>query len=55
VPLVIRGPGFPRGVTRGQLVGNVDLVPTIALTGVKPALAMDGVPASYAAAGELNL
>jgi arylsulfatase A-like enzyme len=44
VPLVIRGPGFPRGVTRRQLVGNVDLVPTIlALTEVKPGLTTDGV------------
>jgi N-acetylglucosamine-6-sulfatase len=44
VPLVIRGPGFPPGVTRRQLVGNVDLVPTIvALTGVEPGLTMDGV------------
>ncbi|HSF02857.1 MAG TPA: sulfatase [Solirubrobacterales bacterium] len=44
VPLVIRGPGFPRGVTRRQLVGNVDLVPTIlALTGAEPGLTMDGV------------
>ena len=45
VPLVIRGPGFPRGVTRRQLVGNIDLVPTIvALTGAGPGLTMDGVP-----------
>jgi N-acetylglucosamine-6-sulfatase len=29
VPLLIRGPGFPRAVTRHQLVGNVDLAPTI--------------------------
>jgi arylsulfatase A-like enzyme len=43
VPLVIRGPGFPRGVTRRQLVGNIDLAPTIvALTGAKPGLSMDG-------------
>ncbi len=29
VPLVIRGPGFPAGVVRDQLVGNMDLMPTI--------------------------
>lgn len=29
VPLMIRGPGVPRGVLRSQLVGNVDLAPTI--------------------------
>ena len=29
VPLMIRGPGVPRAVTRRQLVGNVDLAPTI--------------------------
>ncbi len=29
VPLMIRGPKIPRGVTRDQLVANVDLAPTI--------------------------
>jgi N-acetylglucosamine-6-sulfatase len=29
VPLVIRGPGIPQGATRDQLVGNIDLSPTI--------------------------
>ena len=29
VPLMVRGPGVPRGVRRHQLVGNVDLAPTI--------------------------
>jgi N-acetylglucosamine-6-sulfatase len=44
VPLVIRGPGVPRGVTRRQLVGNIDVAPTILdLTGVAPDLTMDGV------------
>jgi N-acetylglucosamine-6-sulfatase len=43
VPLVIRGPGFPAGTTREQLVSNVDLAPTIvALTKAKPGLIMDG-------------
>lgn len=30
VPLLIRGPGIPRGAVREQPVGNVDLAPTIA-------------------------
>jgi N-sulfoglucosamine sulfohydrolase len=29
VPLIIRGPGIPRGVTRGQLVSELDLLPTL--------------------------
>jgi N-sulfoglucosamine sulfohydrolase-like protein len=29
VPLLIRGPGVPKGVHRAQPVGNVDLAPTI--------------------------
>ncbi len=29
VPLIIRGPGFPAGATRHQLVANIDLMPTI--------------------------
>jgi N-acetylglucosamine-6-sulfatase len=29
VPLILRGPGVPRGQTRRQLVSNVDLAPTI--------------------------
>jgi N-acetylglucosamine-6-sulfatase len=45
VPLIIRGPGFPAGVTRDQLVANIDLAPTItALTKVRPARVMDGIP-----------
>ena len=43
VPLLIRGPGFPRGATRRQLVGNVDLAPTIVeLAGAAPGRVMDG-------------
>lgn len=43
VPLIIRGPGFPAGVTRSQMVANIDLAPTIvALSGAQPQLAMDG-------------
>jgi N-acetylglucosamine-6-sulfatase len=45
VPLIIRGPGFPSGTTRDQLVANIDLAPTItALTGARPARVMDGIP-----------
>ncbi len=28
LPLVIRGPGFPAGVTRAQIVGDIDFAPT---------------------------
>ncbi len=56
VPLLVRGPRFPRGVVRDQLVSNVDLAPTIVeLTGVTPGRTMDGRsllgPADSAAAG----
>jgi arylsulfatase A-like enzyme len=45
VPLIIRGPAFPTGVTRNQLVSNIDLAPTIArLTKAQPARVMDGIP-----------
>jgi N-acetylglucosamine-6-sulfatase len=45
VPLIIRGPGFPSGVTRDQLAANIDLAPTItALTGTPAARVMDGIP-----------
>jgi N-acetylglucosamine-6-sulfatase len=46
VPLVMRGPGIPKGVKRHELVGNIDLAPTIYdVTGVSPppALEPDGV------------
>ena len=43
VPLMIRGPRFPKGAVRDQFVSNVDLAPTIVeLTKVKPGLTMDG-------------
>ena len=43
VPLIVRGPGFPAGVVRSQLVSNVDLAPTItALAKAVPTHAMDG-------------
>jgi N-acetylglucosamine-6-sulfatase len=29
VPLLMRGPGIPRDVRRGQIAGNIDLAPTI--------------------------
>jgi arylsulfatase A-like enzyme len=43
VPLLIRGGGFPPGVTANQYVSNIDLAPTIvSLAGATPRLVMDG-------------
>ena len=43
VPLLIRGPGVARGVTRQSLVENIDLAPTILdLAKAKPLRTMDG-------------
>jgi N-acetylglucosamine-6-sulfatase len=43
VPLLLRGPGIPRGVRRSQLVWNGDLAPTILdATGVRPPWPLDG-------------
>jgi arylsulfatase A-like enzyme len=43
VPLLVRGPKFPRGVVRDQPVSNIDLAPTIVeLTGATPGRTMDG-------------
>ena len=43
VPLIMRGPGIPSGVTPGQLAINADLAPTILdATGVSSPLVMDG-------------
>jgi N-acetylglucosamine-6-sulfatase len=43
VPLLVRGPGLPRGVRRDQLVWNGDLAPTILdAAGARPGLAPDG-------------
>jgi N-acetylglucosamine-6-sulfatase len=45
VPLILRGPGIPRGVVRRQLVANIDIAPTIvSATGATPGRAMDGRP-----------
>ena len=45
VPLLVRGPGIPRGLRVSQLVSNVDLAPTIAAAaGATPARRLDGVP-----------
>ena len=43
VPLIIRGPGFPAGQVARQVVGNIDLAPTITgLAGVTAGRVMDG-------------
>ena len=43
VPLIMRGPGVPRGERRGQLVTNADLSPTIlALAGARATKPQDG-------------
>jgi arylsulfatase A-like enzyme len=43
VPLIVRGPGFPAGARRDQLIGNIDLAPTIVeLAGATPGRVMDG-------------
>jgi len=43
VPLLIRGPGFPAGVTRDQLVGTQDFAPTFAeIGGATPQRVLDG-------------
>jgi arylsulfatase A-like enzyme len=43
VPLLIRGPGFPARAKRRQLVGNIDLAPTIVeLAGASAGRPMDG-------------
>lgn len=43
VPLIIRGPGFAPGASRGQAVASIDLAPTFAdLANTTPGLAVDG-------------
>jgi N-acetylglucosamine-6-sulfatase len=43
VPLLVRGPGIPRGVRVRELSANIDLAPTIAdATGASPLLRTDG-------------
>ena len=43
VPLLIRGPGVPRGAVRDQLAANIDLAPTIAgFAHAKPGHSVDG-------------
>ncbi len=45
VPLILRGPGIPRGAVRRQLVANVDVAPTIvSATGATAGRAVDGRP-----------
>jgi N-acetylglucosamine-6-sulfatase len=43
VPLIIRGPGIPKGEQRSQLVNNLDLVATLVdWSGVNPRTVLDG-------------
>ena len=43
VPLLIRGPGVPRGVSRSQMALNNDLAPTFASwAGARPPRFVDG-------------
>lgn len=43
LPLLVRGPGVPTGVTRGHLVGTSDIAPTLAeLAGVQAPAFVDG-------------
>ena len=43
LPLMIRGPGIPAGSTSSELVGNIDLAPTILeLAGASPGVEVDG-------------
>jgi len=43
VPLLMRGPGIPKGVTVKELAGNIDLAPTIAdAAEASPLLKVDG-------------
>jgi arylsulfatase A-like enzyme len=45
VPLVVRGPGFAAGAVREELVGNVDLAPTLAvIAGLHVRETVDGRP-----------
>jgi len=44
VPLIVRGPGVPQGVTREQRALMIDLAPTIAeIAGADPLVEVDGV------------
>jgi len=43
VPLIVRGPGVPQGVTRDHFVLNIDFAPTIVeMAGIQPGGSVDG-------------
>ena len=43
VPFIVAGPGIPKGVTKNQMIANIDWAPTIAdWTGATPATEVDG-------------
>jgi N-acetylglucosamine-6-sulfatase len=44
VPLLVRGPGVPRGTTRQQVVANIDLAPTVLdASRARSGVEMDGI------------
>jgi arylsulfatase A-like enzyme len=56
VPLLVRGPGIPRGRTSSALVANIDLAPTIlAIARARPGRVQDGVSLVPIAKGKAGL
>jgi arylsulfatase A-like enzyme len=56
VPLLVRGPGIPRGRTSSAMVANIDLAPTIlAVAHATPGRVQDGVSLLPIAQGRAGL